>query len=209
MRSFIRSVAIIVSMELAVVSCAVGQAPVGEKDQQHAARCRAAASTTATQHSGTDLIMAIDRLRLCETTGGPALAAIWKRRPDNAEVVDRLIARSKDVHDRRLLETVIDAASDDAATHELRIGAMEVMASYVTGRASRLKVFQGRTGYGRFALMQSVHSRHIEGAEPLGPGHTQRILDALKSIAVSASHDDVKSAAEFLHSELQRRSNNR
>ena len=109
------------------------------------------------------------------------------------------------VRDRRILRAVVSAASDAAASQEVREAALVVMASYTDPSVVGFREHPERErAEERYTLVQSPHATQRAGSEAVGATGVGLITEHFVRLASSATNPRIATLAAFLGDAVRR-----
>lgn len=103
---------------------------------------------------------------------------------------------SQRMHDARILDAVVDVVEDPSFSGDLRMAALEVLASYVNPRISRITESPEREHrIQRYTIRSSSHRSHRTGTVPLGDQHEAIARSIISQLAARGATDERLSGA--------------
>jgi hypothetical protein len=176
---------------------AAQQEGLREDEPRWRAECAAAvAHLEGGVSESTETTRLLHTLSNCERSAGSALAAFWLSRPSDEGVIRVLSYTSQRMHDRRIMDAVVVVVEDPSFSGELRMAALEVLASYVDPRISLIVEYPDRErGTERYGVFRSHHKGHRIGTMPLGDQHEAIARSVISRLAARGVTDERLSGA--------------
>jgi hypothetical protein len=181
-----------------------GQQQINEDLPRWRARCAAAVAVLEQRQSSSEVMESLRTLTACERSAGPALSTVWRTPPTRTDEITALTYASRGVRDGRIMDAVMSKASDPAASADLRVAALTVLASYVDSRIGELREASAwEIPEQRFTIALLSHALQIRGTVPLPQDYVANIMDRFGEIAGAAGDERVAAAAGYLRRWLE------
>lgn len=167
--------------------------------------CRLAVQVLETGHPHPHWTWAMDVVDRCTEYGGAALARTWAVPPADITALTQLVLSSQRLRDQRIVDAVLEVARSESASREVRLRALQVLASYVDpSRTPRLDEMERSDDPYQFpSIRRNMHVVTFEGSRPPAPDTPLRVLGALRTLGETAGDQHVREAAAFLHEALR------
>jgi hypothetical protein len=155
------------------------------------ARCQAAAVAVRGDQAA-QLEVLREGIRRCNRSGVDALMHVWADPPDRGNRLAELVARSQELHDRRIMEAVLRIAEDQTRPEDHRFAALSGVLTYLlpTRRAPSVGWY-GEDHWGDEPRMFGSRSRAfwMEGEQPIDAEARARMLQVLNRVAETSTRD--------------------
>jgi hypothetical protein len=193
----------VIVIQVFAITEATGQ-QINEDTPAWRARCSAAVSALEQRQSRPEVIESLRTLINCERSAGEAHSRVWSTPALTTDELKALAYASRSVRDRRIMDAVMSKASDAAASSDVRLAALTVLASYIDPSIVELRE-ASTWDYPeqRSMIYQSAHARQVRGTVPLGQGYVATIMDRFAEIAGADPDERLAAAAEFLRKTLE------
>lgn len=179
-----------------------------ERDDVHLRNdCRLAVQVLSAGQPATKREWALDTINLCDESGPPVLARMWRESGADSASVDEVIYRSVYLRDRRVYDVVSAIASDRSVLGLKRAAALHLLGRWAEpGFSLEFGAFFA-PGYepaewhgGRSAVNPSFisHDTQYEGAEPLPATIKSEVVGLSREIAAHDPDFRVRATAEQL-----------
>ena len=182
---------------LAAPPLAAQRATEADSAELHAS-CRLAARALATGRPSPHYDWALDQIRSCDQSAGPALATRWLalRETDRPELV-RLIFTSQSIRDQRIFDAVLRVASSHDVAPLIRLAALNVLVSYTDPRVDvPLGTLEHPDAGAALPLVSDFFPD--AGAVPLVASDPATFMTLLRRLAQSDPAPTVAAAAGYL-----------
>jgi hypothetical protein len=159
--------------------------------------CRLAAQVLRSGEPATHRSWAFRVIQSCDDeAAAAAISTVWQAPPTDPDDLSWLVAGSIAHRDARILEAVMTVARDPGASVPLRIAALRVLVSYADRRVwVSLADLESRRA---LILPFTDHPSGRDGAVPLPPDVTARILATFTDLGASDPNPSIREAAQFL-----------
>jgi hypothetical protein len=168
------------------------------EDAQLRAHCHLAAQALETGHPHPHYDWAIDQIRRCDQSAGPALARRWTslRDADRTEL-DRLAFSSMSLRDQRIFDAAVGVASSREAAPLVRLAALRVLTSYAK-RSVDVPLRRLEQPKDDEALPRVVDFAPTVGAVPPRPDNPDVLISLLRQLVQQEADPQVAAAARYL-----------
>lgn len=182
------------SLVAGLLVCANSARAQGQREAEDAhlrERCRFAAQILTTGEPRAHYDWAVAKIRACDESAGPALAARWSRldATTSRAALEELAFTSRSIRDQRLMDALVSVATSSSQPVSVRLEAISVLASYVNPRVYvSLKWLEEPPTNSSLPLVNDFEPS--DGSVPLAAGTRETVLASLGQIA-SAEGDSV------------------
>ena len=146
---------------------------------------------------------ALDTIALCDESGPPVLARMWREVAEDSASVDHMIYRSVHMRDRRVYDVVLAIARDRSVPALKRAAALHLLGRWARpGFTLEYEQFfaPGFESVEKNGVQYSSmsHDTQYEGAAPLPPAIRQEVLGLAREIANADSNFRLRATAALL-----------
>jgi len=143
-----------------------------------------------------------DIIGKCDSSGGPALAALWRSVPADSAELAHVVYTTSRLRDQRILTALLAVAQDQARPLAVRLATIQVLISYFKPSGYVPFDWLKRPPFGS-PVGQVTEFLATEGSVPLGANTRNTILALMRQLAASDPDATMRGAARFVTEALE------